>query len=275
MKTIINQMITVIITALIFSVTITNAQVRGNGNVVSEDRNVSSFTSIEVNNSADIYITEGNSNTIIVKTDENILPIITTKVSDGVLKVSNSKSFRSAEVLEVYVSMKNIDKLSSSGSGDIYCEGVSGTDVYVRLNGSGDFKADFSVKNLELKLNGSGDAEVRGVRGALQIYISGSGDVEAEDLQLESCTMKMMGSGDIKLRGSTAKLTVRQSGSGDVNAYNLKAVEVTVSNSGSGDMVVHAIENLDVSLNGSGDVTYTGSPRVNIESHGSGEVYKK
>lgn len=275
MKTIINKMTTVILTALIFSVTITNAQVRGNGNVVSEDRNPGSFTSIEVNNSADIYITEGSSNTVTVKTDENILPIITTKVSDGVLVVSNSKSFRSAEVLEVHVTMKNIHKLTSSGSGDIYCKGVSGTDVYVRLNGSGDFEADFSVKNLELKLNGSGDAEVSGVRGQLQIYISGSGDVEADDLQLETCSMKIMGSGDIKLNGSAAKLTVRQTGSGDVNAYNLKAVDVTVSNSGSGDMVVHAIESLDVSLNGSGDVTYTGSPRVNIEAHGSGDVYRK
>jgi hypothetical protein len=275
MKTKMNLIAAIVSVALIFSTTITNAQIRGNGNVISELRNPGAFSSVKVNNSIDIYITEGSSNSITVKADENLLPIISTVVSNGVLEISNSRSYQNAEVLEVHLTMENIDKLSSTGSGDIYCEGVSGNNVQILLNGSGDFNGDFNIKNLQLKLNGSGDADVSGVRGALQIYISGSGDVEAESLQLESCVIKIMGSGDIKLKGSAAKLTVKQTGSGDVNAYNLKAVDVTISNSGSGDIVIHAIDNLDVSLQGSGDVSYSGSPRVNIESHGSGEVYKR
>jgi len=241
-----NHLTTLLSATLILLTTVAFAQIRGNGNVVSEKRFVDSFTSIEIDNSIDIFITEGNSNTITVKADENLLPIISTKVSDGVLVVSNTKSYRSARVMEVHVVMKSIDRLFSSGSGDIYCEGnISGNNVYIKLNGSGDLQAAFAVKNLEIKLNGSGDAEVSGVRGDFKVYISGSGDLEAEELQLENCVLKTMGSGDIKLSGSTTKLTVKQTGSGDVNAYNMKAVDVTVSNSGSGDMVVHAIENLE------------------------------
>jgi len=271
-----NQILALMLTVLIFSANLSIAQIRGNGNVVSQKRIVAPFTSIKVNNSIDVYITEGSSNTITVRADENLLPIVTTKVSDGVLVISNSKSFRNAEVLEVHVVMKSIDRLTSSGSGDIYCkEEVPGNDILVQLSGSGDLEADFAAKNLDMKLNGSGDAEISGVRGQLKIYITGSGDVEAEDLQLEKCKIRIMGSGDVELKGNAVLFTVEQSGSGDVNAYNLKAVDVNINNSGSGDIVVNAIENLEVRLNGSGDVTYTGSPKVSIEARGSGDVYKK
>lgn len=276
MKTKMNLLAILLLTGLIFNVSISDAQIRGNGNVISEERSVGTFTGIELDNSVDVFITKGNSNTIVVKADENLLPIISTKVSDGVLEISTKKSFTRAEKLEVHVSMSSIDRINNSGSGNISCKGgIPGNNLHIHINGSGDLEGDFDVKNMELKINGSGDAVISGVRGQLQIQISGSGDVEVEDLQLESCSLRIMGSGDVQLKGSTASFNVRQNGSGDVNAYNLKSVDVIVNNSGSGDIVVHAIESLDVSLNGSGDLTYTGSPKVNIETNGSGEVYSK
>ncbi|MCF6171298.1 MAG: DUF2807 domain-containing protein, partial [Bacteroidales bacterium] len=250
MKTSIHRITTLLVSLLLFSGSLLQAQVRGNGHVVNEARNPGTFTSIEVNNSADIYITKGSSNSITVTADENLLPIIRTEVSEGVLKVSSTKSYSRARTLEVHVTMTRIDKLTSSGSGDIYCrDAISGDGVIVRLNGSGDLQAEFAVKNLELQLNGSGDVELSGVRGKLEIRISGSGDVEADNLQLESCRVKILGSGDVRLRGSTVELSIRQVGSGDVNAYSLKAVNVEVSNSGSGDIIVNAIEKLNVELN--------------------------
>lgn len=276
MKTKINLLAILLFTGFIFTISTSNAQIRGNGNVISEERTVGSFTGIDLGCSADVYITKGNSNTITVKADENLLPIISTNVSDGVLEIGTKKSFRNAKKLEVHVSMNNIDKINISGSGNVSCTGtIPGNNLNAHINGSGDLQGDFDVKNMELKINGSGDVEASGIRGELKIIISGSGDVEMEDLQLETCYLKVMGSGDVQLKGSTVDFTGRQNGSGDVNAYNLKAVNVTVNNSGSGDIVIHAIESLDVSLNGSGDLTYTGSPKVNIEANGSGEVYSK
>ena len=253
------------------------AQVKGNGNVKSQDRNVENFSAIKLTCSADLYISQGPKS-ITVKTDENILELIETEVEDGTLYVSvKGRGFRSVEGLDVIITVPNLDKIISSGSGDIRFEGVyKANDLYINLNGSGDLDAEFNATNLELKVNGSGDSDISGVMGNLKITVSGSGDVDAEELKLEECYIKNSGSGDLSLKGKTNMLTVSQNGSGDLDGYNFTAVNATVSNSGSSDMTLHVVEVLRVTLNGSGDLTYRGDPqKVDVRSNGSGDVYKR
>ena len=251
--------------------------VKGNKNVVTQERNVGSFSGIKLTCSADVFISQGKSESVTVKADENLVDLIKTEVIDDVLIIKIGKSIWNAKVLEVYVTVKNLDKILNSGSGDISSETrINGMDMYIRMSGSGDLDAEFDVKNLEIKMSGSGDTEISGVRGNLKLSVSGSGDFEAEELQLEECNIKLTGSGDIELKGSAVNLTINQSSSGDINAYGLSAGVVDIKGYGSGDMVVNVTDKLKVHLNGSGDVTYRGNPDiVDVESNGSGEVYSR
>ncbi len=253
------------------------AQTRGSGNVKSEVRDVGKFTSIKLTCSADLFITQGN-NSVTVKADDNLIKYIGTEVENGTLKISTKgRGFRSVKTLEVHISVPDIEKISSSGSGDIRFNDVfTANDMYISQSGSGDLDGDFKARNLELKITGSGDCDISGVMGMFKISISGSGDVDAEDLKLEECYVKNSGSGDITLKGKTNVLTVSQNGSGNLNAYNLTAINATVTNSGSSDITLNVVEKLQVTLNGSGDLTYRGNPeKVDVRSHGSGEVYRR
>lgn len=278
MKTLLRINTKLIITVVLIIVAgIGYSQTKGNGNVVTEERNTGDFTGIKLTCSADLYISQG-STSVSVKTDENLQDLIETTVENGVLVIGvKGRGFRSAKVLEVYVSLPTLNKLKNSGSGDIKVKGVFKTnDLYIGISGSGDLDADLDVTNLELKVNGSGDTELTGVRGDFKVSISGSGDLEAEGLKLEECYIKNSGSGDIEIEGKTNNLTVTVAGSGDLNAYNLAAVNASVSNSGSSDITLNIVEKLQVTLNGSGDLTYRGNPsKVDVRSNGSGEVYKK
>ncbi len=274
---IISNMKLIVLSLMILMTATVVAQVRGNGKVVSQDRNVESFTAIKLTCSADLYISQG-SLALTVKTDENIIELIETEVKDGTLYISVSgRGFRSVDGLDVIISVPNLDKVISSGSGDIYFEDVfKAKDLYVNLNGSGDLDANFNATNLELKVNGSGDSDISGIMGNLKITISGSGDVDAEDLKLEDCYIRNSGSGDLSLKGKANSLTVSQNGSGDLDGYHFTVVSATVSNSGSSDMSLHVVEELRVTLNGSGDLTYRGDPqKVDVRSNGSGDVYRR
>lgn len=259
-----------------FIVGIGYAQIKGNGNVITEDRNTGDFTGIKLACSADVFISQG-STSVKVKVDENIIKLVKTTVEDGVLKIDvKGKSIRSVTVFEVYISLPSLDMLKNSGSGDIEFKGTfKANDLFIGNNGSGDIDAEFDVTNLELKLNGSGDIELEGINGTFKVSNSGSGDVDVEGLKLEECYVKGAGSGDIDLSGKTNNLTITNAGSGDVSAYNLTAVNASVSNSGSADITLNVVEKLQARLNGSGDVTYRGDPQVEVKSSGSGEVYKK
>ena len=252
-------------------------QIKGNGNVQSQDRNVGSFSGIKNSCSVDVFISKGESGLIKVVAEENLLEYISTTVQDGILIIDTKKSFWSTKKMEVYITMDNLTSVELNGSGNLSStDALTGNNVKIRMSGSGDLKAKLEVKNLELAISGSGDADFSGVRGNLEITLSGSGDVAASNLQLENCNTSTNGSGDMNLSGSAVNLSIKISGSGDLNAYNLKAVNAKITCNGSGDSVVNVVENLQVSLNGSGDLTYTGSPsKVDVDANGSGEVYKK
>jgi hypothetical protein len=271
------SIILAIIISFIELTSIQAQQIKGNGNVQSQDRNVGSFTGIKNSCSADVFISKGESGAIKVVADENLLEYITTTVQNGILAIDTKGSFWNSKKMEVYVTMNNLASLELNGSGNVSCsDALGGNNVNVRLSGSGDLKINLEVKNLDLAISGSGNANFSGVRGDLKVSISGSGDVEASNLQLENCNTSTNGSGDMNLSGSAVNLSVKISGSGDINAYNLKAVNAKITCNGSGDTVINVVDNLQVSLNGSGDVTYTGSPSmVDVDARGSGEVYKK
>ncbi len=253
------------------------AQTKGNGVIKSQDRDIENFTAIKLTCSADLHIVQGKT-ALTVKTDENLLELIETEVENGTLYISvKGRGFRSAKGLDVYITMPTLEKLMSSGSGDVeFGNTFKGNDIYISISGSGDIDGKFDVTNLELKVNGSGDTEISGIMGMLKLSVSGSGDIDADGLKLDECNIRNSGSGDISLTGKTNKLTVSQNGSGDLSAYHFTAVSAVISNSGSSDMTLHVVENLKVTLNGSGDLTYQGNPeQVDVRTNGSGDIYKK
>lgn len=254
------------------------AQIIGNRMVREEVRNLSgNFQNIINNGPADIFIRQGKNVQIIVKADENIISLITTKIQDGTLSVGVKRGIRFAKTMQVIITVPHIQKLINNGSGDIlFKTKFNEPKMYIGIYGSGDFTAGLEVKNLILKLNGSGDAQISGVHGKLMVDLYGSGDIKAGDLQLLDCSIKEGGSGDIQLSGKTSRLNLLCSGSGDIDASHLYAIAVKASGSGSGDIWVHPVQELEASLTGSGDLRYTGNPQLlKTRSLGSGDIIKR
>ncbi len=251
--------------------------VKGNGKVVTKERTVSDFSGIKISCSADVFLKQGKGNAISVRTDENLQDMIETEVRKGMLHIDVDGNIRNVEVLEVYVTVNNLEKVVINGSGDVESENtIEGMDFEIYINGSGDVELDLDVKSLETEINGSGDVEVSGVQGNFELLVAGSGDFSAEDLRLSECHVRINGSGDVKLEGSADQLFINQSASGDVNMYSLTAGDVEATASGSGDIVVYVTGRLKARLSGSGDLTYKGDPTsVDVSASGSGEVYHR
>lgn len=253
------------------------SRVSGDGKVITQDRNTSPFSAINISCSADVYIRQGNSEAIKVKADEDVINQITTNVNGDVLEIDVKGNIWNVEVMEVYVTVKNLEKVVISGSGDVKSDNtIEGIDFAVNINGSGDVVLDLNVKSLETKINGSGDVKVSGVQGNFNMKVGGSGDFIGENLRLELCEIEVNGSGDVRLSGTANLVKIRQSASGDVNLFNLPAENVEARTNGSGDVVVFVNGSLTANLGGSGDLTYKGEPKnVDVSATGSGEVYHR
>jgi hypothetical protein len=252
------------------------AAIGGKGKPASEERQVSSFNSIELKCSADLYLFQGKSHKVVVEADGDIIAKIETYVESNTLIIDVKGRLNNYNTLKVYVTCVELEALTVSGSGDVYGDGMFNTDNFVLLvNGSGDVEMQMSADKVKCKINGSGDVVLAGETDRLYIGVNGSGDMRLDFPDTDECMIKLTGSGDIKITGSADEFSVKQVSSGDVSAFKFIVENCVIDKSGSGDTRVFVTGELAVTASGSGDVYYKGTPDItSISTSGSGDVRK-
>jgi hypothetical protein len=206
----------------------------GMAEVISETRDVPKFHSIRLSVHGDVTVTQGTSQSLEIRADDDVMPRLKTKVKNGTLVISATGIVRGPALLEIDIEMEEIKGLHISGSGTI-------------------------------KFNNSIEAD------SVSLKISGSGSIILE-LDASDIDTNISGSGAINLSGTVRSHTIEINGSGDMKAFDLKTEETSVRISGSGDCKVNVSENLDVKISGSGDLEYRGSPNVSFKGSGSGTM---
>lgn len=209
----------------------------GNGNVRDEKRNIPEIYEVNTSGSIDVEIKSGDTYSVTVHNDDNLLPYVITEVDNGALNIHYKDGyFINNDLAKVIVTAPALEKLASSGNADITSNGV--------IKNS---------KEIELKTSGSGDINV--------------------EVDAPAITVTGSGSGDITLSGRTKDFDCKMSGSGDVKCSNLKSENAVIHVSGSSDVHVFASVSLKVNVTGSGDVYYSGNPASpQIHITGSGTV---
>lgn len=212
--------------------------IEGSGNVVTENRTVATFTGIDLQCSANVYFSQGETQSVKVEAEDNIIGHITTEVKNDELLVStDGKDFNTRQQINIYVTVKELCLLELTGSGNMIGQShINCDNMTLRIAGSGDLKAD--VRSLTMKL-------------------------------------KVSGSGNLDVSGTATSTDIRIAGSGNVNAKNLQTMNSAVAISGSGQTTINASDQLTVSITGSGDVHYVGDPlKLKTSITGSGNVTK-
>ncbi len=212
--------------------------VRGEGPVVSKTVKIDPFDGIKVTSGADVYIKKGDTQSVTIEAQENIIELLEKEVRDGLWKISFSKNLRNHSGIKIYITVPRLTEASVSGSGSI--------------NGESSFQ----------------------LNGDFHVSVSGSGDI-VMDISAEDIDGRISGSGSIRLKGNAASLDLEISGSGNVKAYDMNVSDCKVRISGSGNCQVDVKDNLDVRISGSGDVYYKGQPRISSKISGSGGLQSR
>jgi len=209
--------------------------VEGQGPIVSQSFDLPSFSGVDLEIDADVYITQGGEQEVIVEGQENILDQLELTISSDTWEIDLDGCTRYDDPLKIYITLPEVTYLRIDGSGDMISENIiEGDDILLRISGSGD---------MDLGLNMDDKVEA-----------------------------KISGSGTIFLEGEAKKTDFQISGSGDYQTFNLETDKCDIKISGSGDAEVFVNDDLDVKISGSGDVLYRGNPAINADITGSGEI---
>ncbi|MFC6859735.1 head GIN domain-containing protein [Zunongwangia atlantica] len=233
---------------LCISITSANAQwwssdksIKGNGNVVTENRKTSDYDVVSLVGFMDVALVKGSEGNLTIEAESNLQEYITTEVKNGTLKISVEKGVNISpsrnKTIKVTVPFEDLEGAYLTGSGDIWTEDK------------------ITARDFSLSVTGSGDMNI---------------EIEADEID-----GKVTGSGDIQLIGTASELECNVTGSGDFDAYKLKANIVSAQVSGSGDIMVYAEKELNARIAGSGDISYKGNPsKENFKTSGSGDISK-
>jgi hypothetical protein len=190
--------------------------VSGNGDVVSEERDVPSFNGISVSTGIDVYITQGNKESVKVNTDENLLDVVKTEVKGGILHIYSGKNINRAASKKVYVEYVNLNKIKISSAGDIKGENTLNTDeLEIGISSSGDLKLDVIAQKIYIDISSSGDANLSGKTDYLKVNLSSAGDLNAFDLEAKVGDVSVSSAGDANVF-ITEEASFRSSSAGDI-----------------------------------------------------------
>lgn len=231
-----NSLITVLSLSLLISCTYAQE-----GSSTRTD-NLPVFKKIAVRNPANVYVKIGNQQSVEVKGSQKGKDRTTIEVKGDRLIIGSERGswmsgWSSGDRVDVYITMKEVEGLSVSGSGKLVIEDK------------------FNTKHLDLSVSGSGNMELKTDASAIDASISGSGKIH--------------------LSGSSNNNKLSISGSGKFNAEDLESERYDISISGSGSSKIHVKSEINARISGSGSVYYKGSPsKVNSKTSGSGKVKK-
>lgn len=198
---------------------------------VSAQRNVTvkNFNSIGVSSGIDLYLTQGDSESLVIKGNNDVIKDVVVEQNGTSIKIKYKDGINwgrlfKNESIKVYVTFKTLSALAASGGSDVYSQN------------------NLKLENLSIAASGGSDLKLTLTCKDLKMSISGGSDVE--------------------LKGSGESLVLNASGGCDVNAYGYQVSNARIAASGGCDANVYVTKALEVSASGGSDVRYKGNPSV-------------
>ncbi len=194
------------------------ASVKGNGKARAEQRTVPAFEALSVSGALEIAVTVGGTQSIEITGDDNVLPIIRTRVIKGALVIDSKEGYSTKTPLRVRITTPKLGSLTSSGACSGTIAGISGERFTVDASGASSFELTGAAERLALEVSGSGNIQARKLSAPTVIAsVSGAGQIEVTATSTLSASVS--GAGSIDYWGKPATVNRSVSGAGSIEGH--------------------------------------------------------
>ena len=217
--------------------------IKSTGPDVLENRVVSNFDDIELNDNINLVLVQDTFNWIRIEAGKNLIPKIKTSISDNKLTISNDNRFnwvrsynRKITVTLGYKSLKHFMYL---GSANVYTQNtlVADSFSFETNNGAGFLHFDVNTKYCAFRIHS--------------------------------------GAADLTVTGNTDEVMLYTLGYAPLQAYGLEARISSAHNRNIGKINTSVGEILYATIEGGGNIYYKGNPSfVNLNKPGTGQLVK-
>lgn len=209
----------------------------GSAKVITQTRNVSDVLAIKVDYPAQVVVTQGDTQSIQVEAEDNLLAGLKTQVHNGVLEIfyksNDGRHVNPTKPVKISIVVKDLQKLDLTSTGEVIIEGLKTDELSVSLSGAGNTRLhEVFLHSLSVKLSGAGSMTSSGTIDTLGLYISGFGSFNGKQLHSKTVIVDLSGAGSATVWVDD-QLDVEISGAGSVNYYGSANVKQRINGLGS------------------------------------------
>jgi|GEM_PF-495964 len=212
--------------------------ITGSGENTKVKREISGdFNIVKVTGNFDVVLGRGETGTMTLEGDRNLLSFIITEVKDGALTIATQQGKHLAighnQKITIKVPVKQLSEVSLKGCGTIKVKDrVRNTSVKLLLDGAGAIDVAVDCQNVTACVLGSGGISVRGKTENFDCKVVGSGIIKAYGLNSPNVEAVVSGAGNVEAN-STKKIKGRISGPGNI-AFDGQPADTDLKHSGTG-----------------------------------------
>jgi hypothetical protein len=202
-----------------------------------ETRAVGEFT--RITNSTAFNVTQGDSYSLTIDAQKNLIPFITTEVTGDTLTIGTKPNrLLILRPVTITITARALEEISlgSTGNGEV---------------------TGFSVESFKA-------------------VVGSSGNMRIKDLHVASLKAVIASSGNLTMDGSADRASVEAMSSGNCYCKNFKADRVSAEVTSAGNITIWAVDAIDASTTSSGMVYYYGDPQ-SVTKHATsfGKIYHR
>jgi hypothetical protein len=138
---------------------------QGSGKIITEKRALSGFSAIEAGGAIDVDVTQSDSYSVEVTTDDNIMPTIITKVEGETLTIEREdhELFNGGSTVHVKISLPKLSALELSGASRGVASNIKSDKLSLEVSGASKLLISGTVSELHSEVSGASKLEAKGL----------------------------------------------------------------------------------------------------------------
>ena len=189
--------------------------VQGSGVRKTEKRDLGTFKSIETTGAYEIQVTCQQAASFELDGDDNILPLIRTEARNGVLHISNERSYSVTRPIILRIGVPDLEGFTSHGAGDVHITNIKNEKLTVMTTGAANIEASGQTQFASITSTGAGKIDTHKLRSErAKVTVTGAAIVDVYASQQLDATVS--GVGQVIYYGKPAVVNKSVSGIGSI-----------------------------------------------------------
>tara|TARA_R110000868_G_scaffold145993_1_gene366594 strand:+ start:15696 stop:16529 length:834 start_codon:yes stop_codon:yes gene_type:complete len=255
---------------LLLSTTITLAQkkdkIKGSKKVTTEQREIGSFNSLEVEDNIEVYLERGEKAELKIEADDNLHDIISIDLRDNILRVYTSKeAIRYKKLIVKITYTKDLDLISAKNDVAINAiQEVQIDTIAFKTFDNAQLFLNVNSKNFLLESNDKSKVELNLKSENSKIVLSQNASLKSL-ITTQDFICDLYQKSEAKIEGSATNAVIRIDSNSNLTANKLTVKNIDLTAEGYAECSVNAQTSIIIAASDKSEVDLYGDPKIEMK----------